>query len=292
MSFKGYAVSVRGASHEDAGEVCQDSARYYIGEGFAAAAVSDGHGSEKHFRSAAGSEMATRVAIRSICDFYERNGGLDGLFCAEEIRVPAGGFSVSLPLSLSGKTAESAVYGSPENAARRIAANIICGWNSEIAAHIAFSPLSEQEKAVCEKYGGIGNEIMYGATLILAVLTERGCFGLQIGDGSFIASDGSGCFSPVPEDAKLMGNLTTSLCDSDAIGNFRWFYRAEKLSGIMLSSDGLINSFRCEEDFMSFGGRVLGAVADGGTAPLPEHLRNRSRGGSRDDISVAALVVQ
>lgn len=288
--YKGYAVSIRGASHEDAAEVCQDSARIYIAQDFAVAAVSDGHGSEKHFRSAAGSEMATRVAIRSVCDFYERNGGLDGIFFSEGITVPSGGEQLLLPLSLCGTTSGSTPAGSPENAARRIAANIICGWNSEIAAHIGFSPLSEQEKAISDKYGGIANEIMYGATLIVAVLTPKGCFGLQIGDGSFVAGDEGGCFSPMPEDAKLMGNLTTSLCDSDAISSFRWFYRAEELTGIMLSSDGLLNSFRCEEDFFRFGGRVLGAVADDNTAFLPEHLKNRSRNGSRDDISVAALI--
>ena len=149
MSFKGYSLSVRGASHEDAGEMCQDSTRFYITDGLAVAAVSDGHGSEKHFRSAAGSEMATRVAIRSLCDFYERNGGLRELFRDD-----------------------------PDNAARRIAANIICGWNGEIAAHMRYSPLNERESAVCEKYGGIAGEIMYGATLIVGPAAENFCFGL------------------------------------------------------------------------------------------------------------------
>ncbi|MDE7192397.1 MAG: protein phosphatase 2C domain-containing protein [Oscillospiraceae bacterium] len=263
MSFKGYSLSVRGASHEDAGEVCQDSTRFFIKEGLAVAAVSDGHGSEKHFRSAAGSEMATRVAIRSVCDFYERNGGLREMF-----------------------------RGDPDNAARRIAANIICGWNGEIAAHMRFSPLNERERAVCEKHGGIANEIMYGATLIVGAAAENCCFGLQIGDGSFIALDGERMLSPMPEDSKLVGTLTTSLCDSDAIGSFRYFFREGGFSGIMLSSDGLINSFRSEGDFLSFGRRVIDAVSENETAHLPEHLRSRSRNGSRDDISVAAIVAQ
>ena len=65
MQFSGFAVSVRGASHEDSGTPCQDSARVLITDKLAVAAVSDGHGSEKHFRSASGSEMAARVALRS-----------------------------------------------------------------------------------------------------------------------------------------------------------------------------------------------------------------------------------
>lgn len=259
--FTGCALSVRGASHEETGSECQDSARVFIGDNFAVAAVSDGHGSEKHFRSAAGSEMATRVAIRSVCDFSERNGGLDGIF-----------------------------LDNPQNAARRIAANIICGWNSEIAAHIGLFPLNEGELAVYNKYGGISNEVMYGATLIVGCMTEKGCFGLQIGDGNFCALYNGEMISPVPEDAKLVGNLTTSLCDSDAISSFRYFYRNESFSGIVLSSDGLINSFMNENDYFSFGKRVLNAITDGTANALGEHLRTRSRCGSRDDISIAAIV--
>lgn len=261
MSFKGYAVSVKGASHEEVGEGCQDSARIYMGGSFAVAAVADGHGSEKHFRSASGSEMATRIAIRSICDFCERNDGLDRIFPEN-----------------------------PDNTARRIAANIICGWNSEIAAHIKLLPLNAREKSIVEKYGGIANEVMYGATLIVAGFTDNICFGLQIGDGSFCALDDGKMVFPMPEDSKLVGNFTTSLCDNDAIGNFRFFYRDKGFSGVMLSSDGLINSFLNEGDFLKFGHRVLTAVKDGATSPLGEHLKTRSRCGSRDDISIAALI--
>ncbi|MDE6727079.1 MAG: protein phosphatase 2C domain-containing protein [Oscillospiraceae bacterium] len=260
--YKGHALAVRGASHEDDGSCCQDSARVYIAEDIAVAAVADGHGSEKHFRSAAGSEMATRVAIRSLCDFNERNGGFSEIFRRSE-----------------------------RNAARRIAANMICGWNSEIAAHIRLLPLNDRERAIYEKHGGIANEVMYGATLIVACLFEGGCFGLQIGDGDFCALAGGEMISPMPEDAKLVGNLTTSLCDNDAIGNFRYFYTTEPFSGGMLSSDGLINSFVNVDDYLKFGRRVLSAVESGSERQLEEHLKTRSRCGSRDDISISALMV-
>ncbi len=258
--LKGHALSVRGASHEEDGSCCQDSARVYINGDFAVAVVSDGHGSEKHFRSASGSEMATRVAIRSLCDFRDRNGDLGEVFRKNE-----------------------------QNAARRIAANIICGWNSEIAAHIRHLPLDEKERSISEKYGGLTNEVMYGATLIAACMFEGCCFGLQIGDGDFCALSGGEMISPMPEDAKLIGNLTTSLCDNDAIGSFRYFYTENRFEGVMLSSDGLINSFVNVEDYLKFGRRVLKAVEDGTTHSLKDHLKMRSRCGSRDDISISAL---
>lgn len=86
MQFSGFAVSVRGASHEDSGTPCQDSARVLITDKLAVAAVSDGHGSEKHFRSASGSEMAARVALRSVTDFCERNGSLGAVFLTTQGR--------------------------------------------------------------------------------------------------------------------------------------------------------------------------------------------------------------
>ncbi len=261
MTFKGYCVSVRGASHEEAGESCQDSARVHIDKEFSVVAVSDGHGSKKHFRSAAGSEVATRIAIRSIMEFSEKNNGLDGIFRDD-----------------------------PNNAARRIAANIICGWNEEIAAHSGFVPYTEEEIQTSLKYGGLPVETIYGATLILAAVTGRGLFGMQIGDGTFAAQEKRGkLYLPMPEDERLVGNLTTSLCDNDAISSVRWFYMPGTFKSIILSSDGLINSFRSKEEYLSFGDRITAAVSKGQTAQLEEHLHQRTRSGSRDDISVAVL---
>ena len=260
MSFKGYCVSVRGASHEAADEPCQDSARIYTSHDLSIAAISDGHGSEKHFRSAAGSDMATRVAIRSIMDFAERNGGIDRIFRDD-----------------------------PQNAARRIAANMICSWNEEIAAHFSYAPLNEKENEISRKHGGLPIESIYGATLIVAAVTGRGLFGLQIGDGTFVAQERRKMCFPMPDDDRLIGNLTTSLCDNDAISSFRWFYEPGSFRNVVLSSDGLINSFCSSEDFLQFTGRITTAVSSGKTGELESHLKERTRGGSRDDISVAVL---
>ena len=260
MFFKGYAVSVRGASHEAANEPCQDSARTHITRDIAIAALSDGHGSEKHFRSHVGSDIATRVAIRSMLDFTERNGGLDKIFRDD-----------------------------PHTAARRIAANIICGWNEEIDSHISANPFSQSEQDIISKHRNIPTESIYGATLILAAASGRGLFGLQIGDGSFIAQQRGKIQFLMPEDERLVGNLTTSLCDNDAINSCRWFYEPGSFSSIILSSDGLINSFVSPEDFHSFSERIPAAISAKKTQELEAHLKERSNGGSRDDISVAVL---
>lgn len=259
MQFSGFAVSVRGASHDENGTPCQDSARVLLTDRLAVAAVSDGHGSEKHFRSASGSEMAARIAIRSLTDFCERNGSLRSVFAAD-----------------------------PQEAARRIAGNIICGWNDEIAAHLRFKPLKEHERRISEKFGGLPPEIMYGATLILAAADSNGVFGMQIGDGTFVLDTPAGESFPMPEDERLVGNLTTSLCDGDAINSFRSFWREGDFRSIMLSSDGLINSFVRRDDMLSFARRTA-ALSESDIPALSEHLKERSIAGSRDDISVAVI---
>ena len=228
MQFSGFAVSVRGASHEDSGTPCQDSARVLITDKLAVAAVSDGHGSEKHFRSASGSEMAARVALRSVTDFCERNGSLGAVFLHD-----------------------------PREAARRIA-------------------------------GGLQPEVMYGATLILAAADKDGVFGLQIGDGTFTLETASGAEFPMPEDERLVGNLTTSLCDCDAINSFRSFWREGEMVSVTLSSDGLINSFLSSDDLLNFAGRTA-RLSQQDIPALSVHLRERSVEGSRDDISVAVI---
>lgn len=258
MPFSGFAVSVKGASHEEKHLPCQDSSRVYIDEAFAVAAVADGHGSERHFRSASGSEMATRVAIRSIMDFRERNGGL-----AEALR------------------------GSPETAARRIAANIICCWNYETSAHLRYLPLNAEERAICDRYGGVKTETIYGSTLILVYMERDICFGLQIGDGSLTMNVHGITTMPMPSDDRLVANRTTSLCDSDAIGGFRHFVYNGQTDGAALSSDGLINSFVSIDDFLGFSGR--NTFYSGRSSDLAEHLRKRSETGSKDDISFAAI---
>lgn len=260
MFFKGYNISVRGASHEAAGEPCQDSAKTCIKRDIAIAALSDGHGSEKHFRSHIGSDIATDVAIRSILEFAGHNGGLDKIFKDD-----------------------------PHNAARRIAANIICGWNEEVDSHIKSEPFTEAEQEIIAKHRDIPYESIYGATLIVAATSGKGLFGLQIGDGSFLATRRGKIYSLMPEDDRLIGNLTTSLCDSDAINSFRWFYQPGSFSSIVLSSDGLINSFKSRADFLSFSERIPAAIGAKKTSELEAHLKERSCGGSRDDISIAAL---
>ena len=67
--FIGLSETVRGASHVESGTVCQDYADYKVTDKYAVAAVADGHGSKKHFRSDFGSKSGVEVAIKAIDEF-------------------------------------------------------------------------------------------------------------------------------------------------------------------------------------------------------------------------------
>ena len=68
--FDGFSHSVRGASHETSGLVCQDYSAYEVNEYYSVAAIADGHGSKKYFRSHLGSQFAVEAAFETLRHFY------------------------------------------------------------------------------------------------------------------------------------------------------------------------------------------------------------------------------
>src|SRR5438552_3479755 len=83
-------------------------------------------------------------------------------------------------------------------------------------------------------------------TLVLAVLTEMWLVCVQIGDGDLLVVQPDGrTLTPVPSDPSLIGDATTSLCQSDAAKAFRFAVvdvRAEPLLAVMLATDGYGNA--------------------------------------------------
>ena len=68
--FGGFSHSVTGASHTATGLICQDHSAYEVNEYYSIAAIADGHGSKKYFRSHLGSEFAVKAALETIKRFY------------------------------------------------------------------------------------------------------------------------------------------------------------------------------------------------------------------------------
>lgn len=259
------AVTCIGQSHIKHGTVCQDSSLCYEGENFRLIAVSDGHGSSSFPRSERGSRAACRAALEACKAF--------------------------------------APWGVPEDreqGARRLCSDILARWTEIVLADYAAEPFSEEVlEGVSEKYRehyrcGRHVEHAYGATLIAALELEGKVLAIRCGDGECITIDGQGRFAtPIPWNEKCDVNVTTSLCDRDAIDEFRWVWLEEYPAAIWMGTDGVDNSYSVPEDLEEFYANLSVTAMDGGADRVREKLEQflpmLTQRCSQDDLSVAGL---
>lgn len=273
MSARSFHISVQGASHIKRGKECQDVSASCDSEGYSIAIVCDGHGGDDYVRSAIGAGLACIAAESSIRDFMSK--------------VDKEAFQ---------KSAKQR-----EELLGRLEGSIINTWNKAVQEHYSTTPFTDSEIAVlsdrakCKYLQDQQIESAYGTTLIAAVLTPDFWFGIHIGDGKCVAVDSAGTFSqPIPWDEKCFLNATTSICDKDAIGNFRYFYSDDLPAAVFVGSDGIDDCFCNDEQLHSLYRTVLYSFSssefDTAVAELKDYLPRLSAKGSGDDMSVAAIL--
>ena len=194
--------SVRGASHIRSGLPNQDAIECFpaaepapeqpsVTEAPLIVAVADGHGSSKSFRSALGASIAVSEAVQLTRDFVEHVRELT-------------------PAAI--RTAEAS-----------LPTAIVRGWKTKVADHYTANAFTEEElanvdvnapNARIELLGDQGFFVAYGATLLVAAVTENYLLFLQLGDGDILTvyDDGQRVEVPIAPDETLLGNETTSLC--------------------------------------------------------------------------------
>lgn len=286
--------SCQGESHISTGKVCQDYSYSKIYEdGLAIAVVCDGHGGKRYFRSDVGARIAAEVTDRKIRTFVEEAAPLllKGLPFGQIEAI-----STQIEKNDFGKQSEI------ERAFRRLAGSIIFEWDSEVKAHAATTPIKEEEKIdledrwINEFNSGINLEKVYGCTLIACVYTLEFWFAFQIGDGKCFAVDDTGEWSePIPWDERCFLNKTTSICDNDAVNEFRFCYDSTGSfpCAIILGSDGIDDSFGTPENQANFYVQILKSVAtvglDATINEIESTLPQLSKIGSQDDMSLAMV---
>lgn len=278
MNYNTYYSKIQGASHKKNGLVCQDSVCVFESEKYIIATVSDGHGSPQYFRSDRGSKFATEAAIECIEEFIN--------LCEET------------------KEAYSSFYNNPQKSLLQLEKSIIAKWYEKIEKDYTDQPFLEEDYSnLGEKYknaflSGAHNETAYGATLIAVAVTERYWFGIHIGDGKCVVCNSDKSFyEPIPWDEKCFLNVTTSMCDNDAIGNFRNFVSFDEIpKAIFIASDGIdscFSEFDSNSQLYKFYSKVLDMFANNdlefAEKELTEYLPILSKKGSKDDISLAMI---
>jgi serine/threonine protein phosphatase PrpC len=92
-------------------------------------------------------------------------------------------------------------------------------------------------------------------------------------------------------DESLFLGYTTSLCDLNALDNFRFYFSKEIPKSIVLLSDGVVDSYN-KENILKFSKTLHDLFLedyDKAFADLADWLPKLSARGSRDDMSVAGV---
>ncbi|MCD8099060.1 MAG: protein phosphatase 2C domain-containing protein [Oscillospiraceae bacterium] len=267
-----FAFSEQGYNHIKSNKVCQDSSGHYSDDSMAVVVVADGHGSDNYPRTDRGSSFAVEATITAIREFVKT---------AEDSAI-----DISL---------DSDSY------LEQLAKNILANWHTAVEVDLEKYPFSEEELSkVPEKYkkryiSGQRQEKAYGTTLIAACQTKKYWFGLQIGDGKCvcISQDGS-MYEPIPWDENCQANITTSICDSEAIDEFRYCFMNECPVATLMGTDGIDDSYANSEEMYVLYRSILAIFAEHGRktgeTEIQSFLPGLSRKGSGDDVSIAGIV--
>jgi len=270
--------TVPGASHLRAGIPNQDSLLQLRESGRSlplVVSISDGHGSNKCFRSDRGSRFAVKRAAQLVSEFLdERRGHFD--FAEIESRGREW---------------------LPQEFIRR--------WREAVETDLKRQPFTAQEfETLLKKESQRARELVeanpllaYGATSLTVAVEESFILYLQLGDGDMLTVSEQGEVSrPLPEDKRLFANETTSLCTAGAERDFR--FHLQRISGtppalILLSTDGYVNSFSNEEGFLKVGSDLLEMLRVDGFDFVNESLKGwleeATQMGSGDDTTLAII---
>jgi serine/threonine protein phosphatase PrpC len=271
--------TVPGASHLRAGIPNQDSIlqmRESSRELPIVLSLSDGHGSDKCFRSDRGSRYGVKKAAQVVSEFLdERRGAFD---LAE--------------IETKGKELLSKEF--------------LRKWRKAVEFDFKKQPFTQAELDKLKEKDGekalelvIDNPLLaYGATSLTIAVEESFVLYLQLGDGEIITVSASGEVSkPLPPDDRLFANETTSLCSLKAENDFRFFVQRiteeTRPALVLLSTDGYVNSFSEEAGFLKAATDFFAMLGSEGHDFISDNLKSwleeATRVGSGDDTTVGLI---
>ena len=293
--------------------------------GYIVSSISDGHGSQKHFRSEYGAKVAVKTANERFINFFKNEEHV------AEIRAKLNGAKGDERRDLVSLLFEHA---------QRALIEIIDDWKVNVHHHFSENPsITDEDRRILgssennedlqtlrrllPKKTGTGSEksgddassrpeVIYGATLItVAILGDLVVFA-KIGDGEILVFNSDGEPTVIFEEKEPdIGDETHSLCSRDPhkFAKLALMHLTEKPiiydgnkgqlapkrpAMIMFSSDGLAKSFNTKEGFYKLGQDFMKYFADQWDSKilksnLRKWLEEFSEEGSGDDISLCML---
>ena len=265
MTRSVFGASVQGASHIRNGKECQDSLKKLQRDhGTVILAVADGHGSDACPYSKAGSHTAVNVFCKILGDYLDTYAGQPEML-----------FTF---LKREGDT--------------KIAREIDAEWKRRILRlhtkqkrDIPRNAENDPDKDAVYR--------MYGSTLLGLVLTEEFLFAFQLGDGDIIKVSETGIYHIIEGD-KILGTETHSLSKAESWKKAVTFIKKQKDDELlpvmyMLSSDGLANSYKNDEEFQKTCRDYYTLLKEHGVKAVSDNLKTwlqeTSELGCGDDIT-------
>lgn len=270
--YYSFARTSIGFSHISSKKPCQDYSATFENDIASVIVISDGHGSNNFIRSDRGSKFACDVAVDAVIGFLQSLNldNLENEFLRDDIVT-------------------------------QLCKYILLRWNSLVDEDATSNPFTEEDvEKVADKYkqrylNGEAVEHAYGCTLILVIVTRDFCLAIRNGDGQCVAIDREGRFTtPIPWNDNCEFNVTTSLCDSEAIDNFRYYYSTDLPAAIFIGSDGVDDSYTSVEELYNLYRNICLHALNNGTETVAEQVEQLlpeiTRRGSTDDVSIAGLI--
>jgi serine/threonine protein phosphatase PrpC len=225
-----------------------------------ALAVADGHGSAAHPRSDTGAQLAVDVFLHAVDEF---RAGLEPDLPLKQIKI---------------------------RAEDHLPRNLVREWRQRTEDDLAQNPLAESENNLA------ATPILYGTTLIGAMITAKLVLGWQIGDGDLclITREGQ-ADTPLRNLFNTLGDETDSLCSDDAPRLVRTYWgpipAIDAPALIALSTDGLSKSFVSFDGYLEFIIGVYQRVIHGSEGKVSDDLQDWLEQASSFSGDDATLIV-
>ena len=291
--MKALHYSCQGESHKATNRVCQDFSYSEVNDRLAIAIVCDGHGGARYFRSDIGSQYATEITKECVTTFIEN---------IDKKLFQGAAFTQVYALNTEIQNDNFAKKTKVDVAMRQLFSSIIYRWQTRILEHAESHPLTEEERDslnpryIADFEAKQSLEKTYGTTLMCYVQTDDYWFAFHVGDGKCIVFNHAGQWSePIPWDDRCFLNKTTSLCDTDALDEFRYCYQGDGEFPVLvfLGSDGIDDSFGETTNMVNFYAQVAKMLAkespEESMSTIESTLPELSAKGSQDDMSIACV---
>lgn len=272
-------ASLQGYSHIENHRPCEDWGVAVSGEYGKIFVTADGHGDSNCPRSRFGAKTICDVAVECLGKFAK---------CLHREQMEE-------KLILPGRKQSELL--------RHLISNMVVTWKKTVSRDFETHPLTDEEKKGCSRYlaeydQGLQIPHIYGTTVIAGLLTEKYLLLLQQGDGQCVLFDQDGqALQPIPWDNRCFANVTTSVCDEDAIESFRSCVldiQNHPPAACFAGSDGVDDSFGSSERMHCYYRELIEYGCTKGVENLnfwlEENLPEFSRTGSRDDVTITGFM--